>query len=171
VQAEDESDATYAIERLAERSIDDELGATIDHDLMLLNFAIVGVGLYTFFAISRLRDGFVGMRLTLTARGATIQPSMQVPSTMVAVRVDHPIVKCPTLTDILQPHPSLVTGLACSPLGQVLSKLLLKARQHSMLLSGAICQHVEKSSQWTCSSNSNTSSVITRRHQQTGVQV
>jgi hypothetical protein len=92
VQAEDESDATYAIERLAERSVDDELGATIDHDLMLLNIAIVGVGLYTFVALSRLRDGFIGMRLTLTVRGTSSQRSERCPSTIVTVRANLSIV-------------------------------------------------------------------------------
>jgi hypothetical protein len=72
MQNQELTDMEYAIDRYAERSLDDELGGVINGDIIMLQVAICAIGLYTCIALSDCRDGFVGWRLWLTMRGVTL---------------------------------------------------------------------------------------------------
>lgn len=77
VQAQDEEDSEYVITRFATRSFEDEFGGTIDDDLAMLQVAIVCIILFTSFALSDCKDGFVGRRVALTWGGACLRPCLK----------------------------------------------------------------------------------------------
>ena len=56
---------------MAGRSADDEFGSTLDNDLMLLNIALLAIGIFTYAAISDWQNGCVGSRFLITVGGAT----------------------------------------------------------------------------------------------------
>ena len=70
MQEEDE-DPEFVVTRFAYRSFDDEFGGTINDDLAMLQIAVVCVVVFTAFAMSNCKDGFVGRRSGLTWAGAT----------------------------------------------------------------------------------------------------
>ena len=79
----DKADDTWHVQRMAGRSPDDEFGSTLDNDLMLLNVALLAIGLFTYVAISDWQNGFVGSRFLLTIGGTA--PAMYMMIALAAV--------------------------------------------------------------------------------------
>lgn len=74
MQEEEDADEEFVITRVAARSFSDEFGGTLQDDLGMLQIAVVCVVLYTGFALSNCKDGFVGRRMGLTWSGAHPPP-------------------------------------------------------------------------------------------------